>query len=395
MGGLGGAGLFRGSKFLITTDHGSWLPEVLPEETVIRYIEEVDSILVSCGAPTGRFPPNRELIRECLSHGLHMSGGIVKHFGTDTNVTVATNLIAGVARKCDLLTEAKVVEVEPKSHEISLGDSRKLTADKIVLAVGRAGSYFFDQWCKRHGVRIRPNQVDIGVRVELDAVVWDKFAKAVYEPKIWYVSKQYGDVTRVFSFNDRGSVIPVKTGGVVTVNGHSFDAVGRKTKQSNFALLTTINFTQPFNEPVFYARHCAELANLIAGGNVLLQRLGDLRAGRRSTARRLRQGTVSPTLAAVAGDLSLCFPKRQLDDILETIEALDQVAPGTANADTLLYGVEVKYYSARPEVSGTFEIKGCDGIYGVGDGAGFTRSLSHAGANALFVADVILGKNTH
>jgi uncharacterized FAD-dependent dehydrogenase len=349
---------------------------------------------MSLGAPKSRYLPNRDLIRECLNHDLHMSSGIVKHFGTDTNITITKSLINSIANRCDLLTGAKVSEIIPSKHHIELSDKRSLTADKIVLAVGRAGSYFFDQWCKRHNISLRPNQVDIGVRVELDAVIWDKFAQAVYEPKIWYCSKQYGDVTRVFSFNDRGSVIAVKSGGVVTVNGQSFEAEGKKTKFSNFALLTTINFTQPFNEPVVYARHCAELANLISGGQVLVQRLGDLRAGRRSTERRMWQGTVSPTLKAVAGDLSLCLPKRQLDDIIETIDALDHVAPGTANDDTLLYGVEVKYYSARPEVSSKFEVQGCKGIYAVGDGTGFTRSLSHAGANALFVADVLLGKNT-
>jgi uncharacterized FAD-dependent dehydrogenase len=393
MSGLGGAGLFRGTKFLIATDHGSWLPDILPAATVLRYIDEVDAALMAFGGPARRYLPNRDLIRECLGHSLHMGAGIVKHFATDTNASVAARLIAAVAARADVHTRAKVAEVDPAGHRIALTDGRALTADRIVLAVGRAGSRFFDQWCKRHGVRLRPNQVDIGVRVELDATIWDRFARSVYEPKISYVSKQYGDVTRLFSFNHRGSVIPVKTGGVVTVNGHSFRERGRRTRQSNFALLTTINFTQPFQEPVTYARHCAQLANLISGGTVLLQRLGDLRAGRRSSQRRLWEGTVKPTLAAVAGDLSLCFPKRQLDDIIETLGALDNVAPGTANDDTLLYGVEVKYYSARPEVSSNFEIQGCKGIYGVGDGAGFTRSLSHAGANALYVADVILGKN--
>jgi uncharacterized FAD-dependent dehydrogenase len=182
----------------------------------------------------------------------------------------------------------------------------------------------------------------------------------------------------------------LNTEGVITVNGHSYYDPGRQSKNSNFALLTTINFTEPFHEPIVYARHVAEVANLIGGGNVLIQRLGDLRAGRRSTALRVRRGTVQPTLNAVPGDLSLCLPKRQLDDILETINALDHVAPGTGNDDTLVYGMETKYYSARPQTSKKFELKGCKDIYAVGDGAGFTRSFSQAAANALFVGDVIL-----
>jgi uncharacterized FAD-dependent dehydrogenase len=223
-------------------------------------------------------------------------------------------------------------------------------------------------------------------------VIWEHFAKIIYEPKIWYRSKQYGDVTRMFCFNDRGLVVTENTDGVLTVNGHAYRDLTMKTQWSNFALLSTIHFTEPFKEPIEYARHTASLANLISGGSVLIQRLGDLRAGRRSTATRIKQGTVSPTLDAVPGDLSLCIPKRQLDNIIETLGALNTVAPGTSNDDTLLYGIECKYYSARPKSNDRFQLEGCRGIYGVGDGAGFTRSLAQAAANGLYVADILLGK---
>lgn len=223
-------------------------------------------------------------------------------------------------------------------------------------------------------------------------MVWEDFSSKIYEPKIWYRSKGYGDTTRMFCFNERGSVVAENTQGVLTVNGHSYKDPAKKTENSNFALLSTIRFTSPFREPIEYARRVASLANLISGGSVLVQRLGDLELGRRTDEKRLCASTTRPTLDAVAGDLSLCMPKRQLDDIVETLHALDKVSPGTANADTLLYGVECKYYSARPDAE-EFELKGCPGIYAVGDGAGFTRSLSQASANGLYVADRIARKS--
>jgi len=235
------------------------------------------------------------------------------------------------------------------------------------------------------------NQVDIGVRVELPALVWDDFSKEVYEPKIVYRSKLYGDTTRMFCFNERGNVVMENTEGVLTVNGHAYKDAARKTENSNFALLTTIRFTQPFNEPIEYARYVASLANKISGGSVLVQRFGDLEDGRRTNEHRLSKSTTKPTLQAVPGDLSLCLPKRHLDNIIETIHAIDKVAPGTANYDTLLYGIECKYYSARPAAN-DFELKGCPDIYAIGDGASFTRSLSQASANGLYVSDKILNK---
>ena len=230
------------------------------------------------------------------------------------------------------------------------------------------------------------------VRVELPSMVWDDFSHKIYEPKIWYRSKQYGDVTRMFCFNERGQVVMENTSGVLTVNGHAYVDEAKKSQNSNFALLSTIRFTEPFKEPIEYARSVAGLANLISGGSVLVQRLGDLMAGRRTDEKRLAQSTVRPTLNAVAGDLSLCLPKRQLDNIVETLAALDKIAPGTMNYDTLLYGVECKYYSAGPDCT-DFELDGCEKIYAVGDGTGFTRSLSQAAAHGLYVADKILSKS--
>lgn len=391
MEGMAGAGAFSDGKYIITTEYGGWLTDILSPETVINYIEQADKIMVSFGATKERFMPNNELKKLCLRHGLHMNQAQVKHLGTDANFYTTQKLINNLEERIEMYANANVTDVDNTNHTIYVGkDKKPVTADKIVFAVGRAGSNFFSKWCQEHKIPMHNMQVDLGVRVELESIIWEDFAKKIYEPKVWYRSKQYGDTTRMFCFNDRGQVVTENTGGVLTVNGHSYRDEAKKTKNTNFALLSTINFTQPFKEPIEYARHTAKLANLISGGGVLVQRLGDLMNGRRSTEKRIRNGTVSPTLDAIPGDLSLCIPKRQLDNIIETLYALDKIAPGTANDDTLLYGIECKYYSARPKCDENFLIDGCKDMYAVGDGAGFTRSLSQAAANGLYVADLIL-----
>ena len=274
------------------------------------------------------------------------------------------------------------------------GKSSYDDVDYVVFAVGRVGSGFFANWCKANNVEMSNNQVDVGVRVELPSIIWEDFEKKIYEPKILYRTKKYGDVTRMFCFNGRGEVVTENTNGILTVNGHAYKSEDKKTENTNFALLSTTNFTQPFDKPIEYARHVAGMANMISGGSVLVQRLGDLEAGRRTDDRRLHKSSVVPTLkGAVAGDLSLCLPKRQLDNIIETLHALDAVAPGTANYDTLLYGIECKYYSARPATDNDFEIVGKPGYFALGDGAGFTRSLAQAAGQGLMVADAIISRN--
>ncbi len=394
MEGVAGAGAFSDEKYVISTEYGGWLTEFLEPETVIDYIEQADKILVKFGATTERYMPNDELKLECLKYDLHMQQAQLKHLGTDSNFETMKKLIADLKTRCDIITDTEVTDVDKDTKVVKMVDKdgeHSVEAEYIIFAVGRFGSSFFSNWCEDHGVELKNNQVDIGVRVELPAIVWDNFSKKIYEPKIWYRSKKYGDTTRMFCFNERGEVVTENTNGVLTVNGHSYRDKERKTQNSNFALLSTIKFTQPFNDPISYARNVASLANLIAGGGVLVQRLGDLENGRRTDSKRLAQSTTRPTMNAVPGDLSLCMPKRQLDNIIETLHALDNIAPGTANYDTLLYGIECKYYSARPQTD-DFEIKGCKDIYAIGDGAGFTRSLSQAAANGLYVADKIAAK---
>jgi uncharacterized FAD-dependent dehydrogenase len=388
MEGMAGAGAFSDGKYVISTEYGGWLTDYLPPAAVLDYIEQADALLVRYGASLERYTPDNDLKRLCLQHDLHMQQARLKHLGTDANYETMRNMIADVAERVEILTHTEVTDVDRETHTLHTPDG-DIAADVILFAVGRVGSRAFANWCRKNGIEMTNNQVDIGVRVELPAIIWDHFSKKIYEPKIWYRSKGYGDITRMFCFNERGSVVMENTDGVLTVNGHAYKGEDKKTENSNFALLSTIKFTQPFKDPIEYARYVASLANLISGGSVLVQRLGDLEAGRRTDAARLRQSTTAPTLDVVPGDLSLCMPKRQLDNIIETLHALDRVSPGTANHDTLLYGIECKYYSARPASEG-FELSGCRGIYAAGDGAGFTRSLSHAAAHGLIVADRIL-----
>lgn len=391
MEGMGGAGAFSDGKYIISTEYGGWLTDVMEPSEVINYIEQADDILVSFGATTERYLPNDELKRECLKHDLHMQQAQVKHLGTDANFDTMLKLVNSLKSKVEICTMTTVIDVDKDSKIIKAKGPKgdiEVQANKVVFAVGRAGSRIFASWCKKNGIALSNNQVDIGVRVELPSIVWEHFSKKIYEPKIFYRSKKYGDITRMFCFNERGHVVTENTDGVLTVNGHSFKDESKKSQNSNFALLSTTRFTEPFNEPIEYARFVASLANKISGGSVLVQRLGDLENGKRTDDKRLKASTVRPTLDAVAGDLSLCMPKRQLDNIIETLHALDKIAPGTANYDTLLYGVECKFYSARPKCT-NFELDDAKGFYALGDGAGFTRSLSQAAANGLIVADIL------
>ncbi len=392
MEGIAGAGAFSDGKYIISTEYGGWLPDFMEPAKVMDYIEQADQVLMRFGAQKERFVPNDELKQLCLRYDLLMQQAQLKHLGTDANLKTMQRLVDDLKQRVQIETLCTVTDVNKETHEVFFthrGKQYSVVGDKVVFAVGRAGSRVFLDWCKRNGVACANNQVDIGVRVELPAMVWEHFSKKIYEPKILYRSKAYGDTTRMFCFNERGQVVTENTDGILTVNGHAFRSEEKKSKNSNFALLSTIRFTQPFNSPIEYARHVASLANLISGGSVLVQRLGDLMAGRRTDEKRLAQSYTRPTLDAVPGDLSLCMPKRQLDNIVETLYALDKIAPGTANYDTLLYGIECKYYSARPECE-NFVLHGTREIYAIGDGAGITRSLSQAAANGLYVADQIL-----
>lgn len=395
MEGMSGAGAFSDGKYNLTTEYGGWLGDFVDNKELNDLMNECDKILMKFGAPEKVFLPNDDLKKLCMQYDLHMLQGKVKHFGTDNNLIIMNKFIEHLRSKgITILTNTKVIDVDIKTKEVKYtlyGKEHVDIGNNVVFAVGRVGSSFFKDWCFKNNIGMKNRQVDIGVRVELPWEIWSHFSEKIYEPKILYRSKQYNDVTRMFCFNERGQVVMENSNGVKTVNGHAYSEEAKKSANSNFALLSTINFTDPFNAPIEYAKDIAALSNKISGDSVLVQRYGDLLAGQRTTYQRLALSRTKPTLNAVPGDLSLCIPKRQLDNIIETIQVLDKIAPGTANYDTLLYGVECKYYSSRP-VMNDFSLNGCSDIYAIGDGAGVTRSLSQAAANGLYIGRKIGNK---
>ncbi len=385
MEGMAGAGAFSDGKFVKSTEYGGWLPDYLGNEQTLKYIDLVDEVLLNFGATKKVFVPSDEIKADCARYNLHLQQAIVKHLGSDGNYQTMLNLIDYLQETIDIYTKSPVISLDPTSHTLRT-EKGTYDAEHIIIAVGRVGSQWFEGWCRQHKIAVENNQVDIGVRVELSRSIWQHISDKIYEPKILYKTRQYGDTCRTFCFNVGGFVVVENSDGVLTVNGHAHADEAAKSANSNFALLSTTKFTQPFNQPLDYLKHIAQLGNMISGGGVIVQRFGDLLQGRRSTEERIARNEVRPTLAAVPGDLSLCLPKRQLDNIIETMQALDNIAPGTAASPTLLYGVEAKYYSIKPNfINDKFEI--AKGIYAIGDGSGVTRSLSQAGAMGLYVAE--------
>jgi Uncharacterized FAD-dependent dehydrogenases len=386
--GLAGAGAFSDGKYIITNEYGGWLTDYISPEASLKYMELADSILMSFGATEFRYKPNNALKKMCLQNGLFMKQGEIKHLGTENNFKIMTQFIEHISRLCEIVTNCEVLDIDKGEHIVKSNNCENILAENIVFSVGRSGSSFLKNWCDKNNIEVENNNVDIGVRVELPSTIWEDISQKVYDPKISYRSKRYGDETRMFCFNEGGQVVTENTDGIKTVNGHAYADPSLKSENSNFALLSTIKFSEPFKKPIEYIKSIAGIANYISNGSVVVQRFGDLVNGHRTTQDNLKNTTVKPTLNAYPGDISLCIPKRQLDNIIETIEKLETIAPGTANYDTLLYGVECKYYSARPRVD-DFELNGCSKIYACGDGAGFTRSLAQAAANGLYLADVI------
>ncbi len=393
MNGFGGAGAFSDGKFNFTTDFGGWLTDFMDRDEVMDLIEHVDSINVKFGATEERFTTNspeaRELYKTALQHDLHLLNASCKHLGTENNLKILTNLYNHLRKNVELRFNAEVVSFDLSgAKSVTLKNGEKISCDYLIAAPGRSGAEWFSQQCKHAGLNLSNNQVDIGVRVEVPAVIFQHITDVVYESKLVYRTKQYGDQVRTFCMNPYGYVVTENVDGIQTVNGHSYSDASLRSENTNFALLVSNKFTKPFKEPYKYGKHIASLSNMLAGG-VLVQRFGDLCRGVRTTEHRLSKSTTRPTLkAAVPGDLSLALPKRQLDDIIEMIRALDEIAPGTANYDTLLYGAEVKFYSSRIELDNNLETV-IPGFFAIGDGAGITRGLAQAGASGVKVARVI------
>lgn len=397
--GMAGSGAFSDAKFNIGTSYGGTLAEELSETTAMKYISEVDTILATFTYPTypQMYTSNEELKIKCLQNGLRLLDMNVRHLGTDRNFATMQNLIQHLKdNNIELYSNThceKVYKHTADSFCIDIshnGVDRTVNATKIVVATGRGGANFVKKLCDDFDIKTEANSVDIGVRVEMKDVIWKEFSSQIYEPKILYKTKTFEDNCRMFCFNQGGIVSAENNRGIITANGHSFADLDKKTENCNFAILSSIHFTEPFNQPTEYAENISKMANMIGNGNVLVQRFGDLIRGRRTNDHRLSQNTVTPTLKATAGDISLVLPHRILTNIIETIYALNKVAPGTANDDTLLYGCESKYYSLKPKHNKNFEIY--DGIYLIGDGSGITRGLSQAAAMGLYVGEKIVEK---
>lgn len=391
--GFAGAGAFSDGKFNLGTAYGGTLGEELGDALANKYIYEVDKILDKyCTSGKVRvYKSNEDLKLKCLQNNLRLLDMNVKHLGTDKNFLTMKNLIAALEEKgVEMLHsfDCQSIEKCDSGYCLTYTNGEKLLARKIIIATGRGGANFVADFCRSFGIKMSSNHIDIGVRVEMKDAIWKEFSDKIYEPKILYKTKTFEDRCRMFCFNKGGLVSAENNHGIITANGHSYAEDEKRTENCNFAILSSIRFTEPFNQPTEYAESISRLANMIGKESVIVQRFGDLIRGRRTNDHRLSQNTVEPTLKATAGDISLVLPHRILTNIIETIYALDKVAPGTANDDTLLYGCESKYYSIRPHfINNKFELT--DNIFIIGDGSGICRGLSQSGAMGIYVADCI------
>ena len=391
MSGFGGAGAFSDGKYNITNDFGGSLHEHIGREkalALMRYVDEIN--LRYGGAGTKLYSTaNTAIKKKCLENGLHLLDAEVRHLGTDINYVVLQNLYRELKDKVDFHFGTQVTDVrfEDGLYQITVGENRH-SAPKLVISVGRSGSKWLEGICRDMGIKTHSNRVDLGVRVELPAAVFSHLTDELYESKIVYRTRKFEDRVRTFCMNPRGAVVSENINGIVTVNGHSYEDPARHTANTNFALLVSQHFSEPFKDSNGYGESIARLSNMLGGG-VILQRFGDLIRGRRSTPGRIEGSFVTPTLSATPGDLSLVMPKRILDGIIEMIYALDKIAPGTAYDDTLLYGVEVKFYNMEVELDRNLETS-MPGMFVIGDGSGVTHSLSHASASGVYVARHLL-----
>ncbi len=393
MSGFGGAGAFSDGKYNITNDFGGSLHEHVGKARALELMRYVDGINLRFGGKDTRLysTANSAIKRMCLQHGLHLLDAQVRHLGTDINYIVLENLYQALKERVDFFFDTPVTDVRrtEDGYEIQLSDGETVSASRCVISVGRSGSKWMEGICRSMNIPTRSNRVDIGVRVELPAEVFRHLTDELYESKIIYRTEKFEDLVRTFCMNPHGAVVSENTNGIVTVNGHSYEDPAKHTENTNFALLVSKHFSEPFKDSNGYGESIARLSNMLGGG-VMVQRFGDLVRGRRSTPGRIASSFVTPTLAATPGDLSLVIPKRILDGIIEMIYALDKIAPGTANDDTLLYGVEVKFYNMEVELDQNLETQ-YPGLYVIGDGSGVTHSLSHASASGIHVAREILG----
>jgi uncharacterized FAD-dependent dehydrogenase len=394
--GWGGAGAFSDGKLTLSTEVGGILLEYFSEGELLDLLSEVDEKYLEYGAPDtihGDDPmAMRDLEEKAKKVGLRLVKMTVRHMGTERCLEVLKRFRDDLDGKVEIRVETPVQEILSSNGTVEgvrLKDGQELKAKAVVLAPGRSGSAWVREEAKRIGISTIPSPIDLGVRVEVPAAVFKSITDVTYESKLIYYSHSFDDKVRTFCMNPFGEVVTEVLDDVVTVNGHSY--ADRKTENTNFAILVSTTFTRPFDNPISYGRYIARLANFLGKG-VIIQRLGDLMSGRRSTSQRITRSIVQPTLReATAGDLSFVLPYRYLKDIMEMLEALDHLAPGVYSRHTLLYGVEVKFYSNRLRLTRGFETE-ISGLYAVGDGAGVTRGLLQASSSGLVAGREIAGR---
>jgi len=394
--GWGGAGAFSDGKLSMSPEVGGHLTRYMERSRVEELISYVDSIYIRYGAPEETYGEDAarvaDLQKEASRNGLVLIPSRIRHIGTDRCRDVLQNIRDFINEKITVrfLDSAVSLRVEKGTVKgVIMKSGEEFGARFVVLAPGREGSQWLEAQAKELGLTLLNNPVDIGVRVEVPASVFEPLTDITYEPKLLFYSEKFDDPVRTFCVNPHGEVVKEYLKGVWTVNGHSY--ANRKTRNTNFALLVSTFFTEPFNEPISYGRYVARLANFLGRG-VILQKLGDLHKGRRSTWERIERGLVQPTLRDVTpGDLSFAMPYRYLSDILEMLEALDRIAPGVNSAHTLLYGMEVKFYSMQVKLNGNLETE-IQNLFAIGDGAGVSRGLIQASASGVIAAGEILNR---
>jgi hypothetical protein len=392
--GWGGAGAYSDGKLNLSPDIGGHLLDYIDRETLESLITSVDDTYIHYGAPDKTYGEDRRELKRieklASENNLTLIPTRIRHIGTDRCKLVLKRIWESLNGRVEILfnTEtARVLTQKRKVAGISLADGRKLSSEHVILAPGREGSRWLERECKRLRLTLLNNPVDIGVRVEIPGSVLEPLTRILYEPKLIYRSRKFNDMVRTFCVNPYGEVVKEYLKGIWTVNGHSY--ANSASKNTNFALLVSTFFTEPFHEPILYGSYIAGLANLIGKG-VIVQRLGDLQRGRRSTHERMERGAVKPTLKdATPGDLSFVLPYRYLSNILEMMEALDRITPGVNSEHTLLYGAEVKFYSMLPKLTNSLETEITD-LFAIGDGAGVSRGLIQASVSGIIAAREIM-----
>lgn len=395
--GWGGAGAFSDGKLTLTPDVGGHLVDYMERKEVEELIDYTDKIYLDFGATDIIHGTNKEdyakIARQATLAELRLIYSPVRHLGTERSLDVLKNMQDFLTDKITILYDETVDKLIVENEQVkgfTTKGGQTITAEYIIIAPGREGADWLTSEFAQNQIGMVNNAVDIGVRVELPAAVFEPITDKLYESKLIYNSPTFGDEVRTFCMNPHGEVVSENYNGILTVNGHSYAT--RKTEYTNFSLLVSEKFTEPFKEPIAYGQHIARLANMLAGG-VLVQRFGDLLDGKRSTVERIKSSTITPTLAsATPGDLSLVLPYRQLLSIIEMLYALDKIAPGTASRYTLLYGVEVKFYSARVKLTNELETEGVKNLFTIGDGAGVTRGLIQASASGVHAARIICAR---